>query len=177
MVIERSGMNTIVQFEAIMTDTQSSVRAYIASMGVPLDYVDDVAQEVYLDFYRTIGDLRPDVDPLRWLKGMARKRCLKFFHQRKKRNERMLATAAELLARTETSWDRRSTQSGVQDALEDCMDKMPERSRKIVAMRYEQDLASSEIGSLLEMTAEAVRGALMRIRAALKECVERALAG
>ena len=37
-----------VRFEEILFDTEHRVRAYIAGMGVSLDMVDDIAQEVYL---------------------------------------------------------------------------------------------------------------------------------
>ncbi len=170
-------MSRADDFESIMTDTHSAVRAYIAGLGVPLDYVDDIAQELYLDFYGVADSMPPDVEPLRWLKGMARKRCLNYFRQRKKSEERMMEAVAELFSRAETPWEGRAAGQTAQDALEDCLDKSPERTRRIVALRYDQGQTSAEMAPVLDMTAEAVRVALMRIRAALKKCVERVLAG
>ena len=72
-------MDEALDFESVLRDTQSVLRAYIAGMGVPLDVVDDLAQDVYLEYYRGRNRRPLDVEPIRWLKGIAKNLCLNYY--------------------------------------------------------------------------------------------------
>jgi RNA polymerase sigma-70 factor (ECF subfamily) len=164
-------MTTDAEFEAILHETQSVIRAYIAGMGVRLDTVDDIAQEVYLEFHRG-RDRRPkDVEPIRWLKGIARNLCMNHFRESKRRSEQHLEAVAALLERLPCPFE----DVGFPDPLEGCLDALPGRSRELVALRYGEGMESSRIGERLGMSAEAVRVTLLRIRSVLRECLERRL--
>src|SRR5579859_6100417 len=92
-------MGDSVRFEAILRETQSVIRAYIAGMGVPLDSIDDLAQEVYLEFYKGAERRPEDVEPIRWLKGIAKNLCLNYFRKSKRKAEQHLEAVAVLLER------------------------------------------------------------------------------
>jgi RNA polymerase sigma-70 factor (ECF subfamily) len=159
-------------FEAILRETQGVIRAYIAGMGVPLDTIDDIAQEVYLEFYKG-RDRRPgDVEPIRWLKGIAKNLSMNYFRKSKRKAEQHLEAVAVLLERidcpTETLREVGS--------LDGCLDKLPPRSREMIALRYEENLESAEIGKRLKLSPEAVRITLLRIRTVLRECLGRRMA-
>jgi RNA polymerase sigma-70 factor (ECF subfamily) len=160
------------EFEAILRDTQSVIRAYIAGIGVPPDTVDDLAQEVYLEFYKG-RDRRPaDVEPLRWLKGIAKNLCLNYFRRSKRKAEQHLEAVAELLSNLPAPLEELQGQ----EALDGCLEKLPGRSRELIALRYEQGMESAAIGRKVGLTPEAVRITLLRVRAALRECLGRRLA-
>ena len=59
------------EFDRILKVTHGEVRAYLASLGVPLDCVDDLAQEVYLAWFHAPEQRPAEVVPVRWLKGIA----------------------------------------------------------------------------------------------------------
>jgi len=61
---------------------------------------------------------------------------------------------------------------GQLDALMKCVERLPDRSRRIVDLRYHQGVACGEIAERLKSTVDAVYQALRRIHVALKECVE-----
>ena len=160
-------------FEAILRETQSVIRAYIAGMGVPLDTIDDIAQEVYLEFYKG-GERRPaDVEPVRWLKGIAKNLCLNYFRRSKRKAEQHLEAVAVLLERLECPTETLRDPG----TLDGCLDKLPPRSRDMILMRYEENLESAEIGRRMKLSPEAVRITLLRIRTALRDCLGRRLAG
>lgn len=159
------------EFEAVLRETQSVIRAYIAGMGVRLDTVDDLAQEVYLEFHKG-RDRRPkDVEPVRWLKGIARNLCMNHFRESKRRSDQHQEIVAGLLERLPCPFE----DAGSAESLDGCLDKLPGRSREMVALRYSEGMESGAIGQRLGMSAEAVRVTLLRIRAALRECLERRL--
>ena len=161
-------MTSDTEFEAILHETQSVIRAYIAGMGVRLDTVDDLAQEVYLEFHKG-RDRRPkDVEPVRWLKGIARNLCMNHFRESKRRSEQHQEAVAALLERLPCPFEN----VGSPDSLDGCLEALPSRSRELVALRYSEGMESSRIGEKVGMSAEAVRVTLLRIRAVLRDCLE-----
>jgi len=171
-------MTHVSDFEKILRDTHAQLRAYIAGMGVPLDTVDDLAQDVYLEFYRHGGNRPADVEPVRWLKGITKNLCMSHFRTKKWRAgsiRRYQEHITQILAGTTTEWEEVQADASVQAALKRCMEKIPDRQRTFLTLRYEKEQTSEEIGRQCNATAEAVRVALLRVRTALKDCVEKNL--
>jgi RNA polymerase sigma-70 factor (ECF subfamily) len=166
-----------LDFDAILRNTHHRIRAYIAGMGVAAHEVDDIAQDVYLEFYRHLDKVPDDVAPQRWLKGIARNVCLNHIRRTARRGRLEREALAEILAETETETHRHATEGTLALALEECRRKLPEESRRLLELRYRDDLSAAAIGLALEKTAEAIRVMLFRIRAALKSCVARQIMG
>jgi len=164
-------MEEAQDFEAVLRETQSLLRAYIAGMGVPLDVVDDLAQDVYLEYYRGRERRPADVEPIRWLKGIAKNLCLNYF-RRSKRSAAQHEAMAALLERVSSTMESLHEPA----RLDGCLDRLPGRSREMIDARYRDGKSSEAIGRSLGMTPEAVRIGLLRIRAALRECLERRVA-
>lgn len=160
-----------LDFDEIVRETQSHLRAYIAGMGVPRHDVDDLAQDVYVELYRCLGRVPAEVAMKQWLKGIARNLCLNYFRRNSRRGrlhrEALAEMMAELSFEAHTNW----YEGAVQTALEKCVERLPKESRKMVKLRYEEELPSQTIAEKLESTSEAIRVALFRIRGALKDCI------
>jgi len=165
-------MGHSADFEAVLRETQSVVRAYIAGMGVPLDSIDDLAQEVYLEFYKGHERRPADVEPIRWLKGIAKNLCLNYFRKSKRKAEQHLEAVAVLLERVACPLD----DVGDAETLDRCLEKLPPRSRELIALRYEENMESAAIGRRLKLSPEAVRITLLRIRTVLRDCLGRRIA-
>jgi RNA polymerase sigma-70 factor, ECF subfamily len=165
-------MDEALDFESVLRDTQSVLRAYIAGMGVPLDVVDDLAQDVYLEYYRGRNRRPVDVEPIRWLKGIAKNLCLNYFRRSKRRAEQHLEAVAALLERVSSPLE--SLHEPAQ--LDGCLERLPGRSREMIHARYRDGKSSEAIGRSLGMTPEAVRIGLLRIRTSLRDCLERRIA-
>jgi RNA polymerase sigma-70 factor, ECF subfamily len=157
-------------FERVLRESHGEVRAYLAALGVPSGSVDDLAQEVYLAWYRAPEQRPPEVEPVRWLKGIARRMALNFFRSSKRAQERQAAVVAELLA-TESTDLPVPADDAAEAALALCLEAVPERQRTVLRLSYEENLASHEVAQRLGMTAAAVRILLMRVRQALRECI------
>ncbi|MCR9120459.1 MAG: hypothetical protein NXI22_26285, partial [bacterium] len=122
---------TPVDFEAVLEETQSHIRAYIAGMGVASHEVDDVAQDTYIEFFKNLHKIPDNVPPSRWLKGIARNLCLNHFRKRSRRGRLHREALAELLARLESSFDERGIDGALDAALEKCCNQLTDRSRKL----------------------------------------------
>jgi len=71
--------------------------------------------------------------------------------------------------------DGREDSAERQQALDDCVSSLPERSRKMLSLRYEARTPVEEVAQAMGQTFESVTKALYRMRRALLECVERKL--
>lgn len=159
------------EFDDILKRTQSHLRAYIAGLGVSPNDVDDLAQDVYVQFYRNPHARPADVLPEQWLKGIARNLCMNHFRAARRRGDQHRAALLEILARTGDGTERLGQVPELASHLEDCVAQLPERSRRLIALRYVDERPADQIAVAVDMTAEAVRVALHRVRAALRKCL------
>jgi RNA polymerase sigma-70 factor, ECF subfamily len=165
-----------LDYDDIVRETSPNIRAYIAGMGVPRHDVDDVAQDVYVELYRFFDRMPPEVQPRQWLKGIARNLCLNYFRRNTRRSRLQREALVEIFLRAEQEGDTALSEGPVRHALDGCYEKLPQQSRKMLALKYEQELPSATIAEKLKSTAEAIRVALFRIRASLKDCIASTLA-
>ena len=163
-------------FEQIIVQYQARLRAYIAGIGVPADAVDDIAQEAFIRYYQAPDSRPADVEVLPWLKGIARNIAFNYFRSESRRAKHQQA-AAEILEKTVSFNERITEQAELNHALQDCLETLPEKSRAMVDLKYNQGCDSRQIAEELKGTAEAIRMSLMRIRTALKDCIESKLGG
>jgi RNA polymerase sigma-70 factor, ECF subfamily len=162
--------NFTLEFERVLKASHGDVRGYLSALGVPSGSVDDLAQEVYLAWYHAPEQRPPEVEPVRWLKGIARRMALNFFRRSKRLNERHAAVVAELLA-TESQDLPVSADTAAELALQQCLTSLPEKHRHVIHLSYEENLPSPVVAERLGTTAAAVRILLMRVRQALRECI------
>jgi len=161
--------------QAIATLVRSShrqLRAFVASLLLDPNDVDDVAQEVFLRALERLDKVDRPESLAAFLRGIARnvvrERRRKFAREEnaftklviEKFDSDSTATNANLLSDPETL-----------KALQECMRRIPERSRKMLTMRYEEELNSDQIGGQFSLSAPAVRAALKRAREALLNCL------
>ena len=165
-----------LDFNTIVRDTEPHIRAYIAGMGVPRHDVDDIAQDVYVELYRFFDRIPAEVHPKQWLKGIARNLCLNYFRRTSRRNRLQREALVEIFLRAEQEGPPGLAEGPIRRALDGCYDKLAPESRRMLALRYEQELPSQTIAQRLNSSAEAVRVALFRIRATLKDCISKKLA-
>ena len=169
------GRATEREFERIVRSTEARIRAYIAGMGVAVDEVDDVAQDVYVALYRSSATRPEGVELVRWLKGIARNLCMNHFRKQGRRAQRQREAIAELLAKTQGAFGKGEDTGDTQVALETCLKRLTTANRELLSLRYEQGLRSQAIAETQGKSPEAVRVRLHRIRARLKRCIVRSL--
>ncbi len=163
-------------FNTILRETQTHIRAYIAGMGIASHEVDDVAQDVYIEFYKNQKRMPADLEPIRWLKGIARNVCLNHIRRSARRGRLHREALAEMLIEAESEATRNMEEGPAQLALEKCIEKLPDKSKRLVTLRYTEDRSSDAIAELMDSSAQAIRVALHRIRGSLKDCISASLA-
>jgi RNA polymerase sigma-70 factor, ECF subfamily len=151
-------------FTDILDQTQAAIRLYISGRGVPLSEVDDIAQDVYIDFFDH-QDARPaDVEPIRWLKGMAKNHCLRYFSKRA-RHGTFLQQLSEVLERQTSPLEDLSSEDELLNALKQCLAKLPEKHRDLLKTYY------GDADEGVDRAASGVRMSVLRLREALRTCM------
>ncbi|MFC1479098.1 RNA polymerase sigma factor [Planctomycetota bacterium] len=166
------------EIERLVKEHQGFVKSLAVKFAPMPGISEDIAQQVFLEFveHKEKWDLEKDIKPL--LAGITRNISLRYWREKQKQMSPALQKLAEhihMLAQEDDESEWHYTEK--KKALDSCLDKLPEKSRKLVEIHYYLGLTSQEIGGRMAMTAEAVRKALFRLRKGLKKCIEEVLAG
>lgn len=140
---------------------------------------EDVFQEVWLKLSAELGKGVAIQNPPAWCRTVARNLILMHWRSQKSAKIVVDSTLIEFLdsveqafaeneAVNETSPERRR-------ALGDCVRALPEKSRHLVALKYEQELPLKDIATKVGQSCDGVIKALVRLRQALATCVEKKL--
>lgn len=174
--IARPAMPELNAFAAVVREHHASLRYFIRSLGVHADWVDDVAQDVFVIAYRKWDDLEQTDQAGYWLRAIARNVVMNEQSKAGRRHRLMDANLTSLLLEAESSPDAPESLSDRNirhTALRDCLAKLPDRSREMVEARYFRDRNSQQIGEDLNLKATAVRKALFTARQLLADCLKR----
>lgn len=163
-------------FEGIVLEHQSSIRAHLAVRLRDRHEADDLAQEVFLTAYSRISTFDRG-RPLRaWLRGIADN--LLRNHLRKKRaiakggaDDVMVLLESRLAGMRENADDEEAL-----EALRGCLGLLDERARRLVAMRYADEIPLAKICARTGRRHSAVTMSLHRLREKLRDCVRGKLA-
>jgi RNA polymerase sigma-70 factor (ECF subfamily) len=147
--------------------------AYCRSMLGREGHPDDVLQMVFLQAYAALARFERRSTFRSWLFGIARHRCLDELRQARRwaRRLRLWRSAGEdppASAPEPPTPDARR-----QDALEACLQELPDQTRDLVLLRFRHELAYDAIGTLTGLPAGTLRVRLYRALSALRGCLER----
>lgn len=155
------------QVQMLFVRHEGAIRVFIRALQPSLADADDVLQETFLTVSRKASSFEPGTNFVAWACGIARLKVLENFRRLKRANalgEAAIialaedAPAAELTARRE-------------EALSRCIEKLAPKSRDLLWRRYSGRQDSDEMAAGLGMTPTAVRVALSKARAFLRDCV------
>lgn len=176
-LVERSRRGDLEAFSAIVRRLHGEVRGFLAMMAVAPDWIDDVAQEVFIEAYRGLLRFEPDRSFVKWVRGIARN-VVRRHAERQSRESRLRQDAVSQWMRRREE-ERAAAASGTAEepggsieALRTCLDRLPEHLRRLVHLQVAERMTSAAIAQVVERSADAVRMALMRARAALLQCVQ-----
>ena len=177
-VTEQSGAAESGLYEAFLAHFsrgQPQVQAFIRSLVHDRASADDVFQATSLTLWRKFSSFRSDAEFVPWALGIARNEVL--HHWRSRRRDRLVFSEAVLTQLADVALSVANEVDPRQEALEACIEKLPERQRQLVTLFYGQQLPAETIAVSWDRTVHAVYKALKVMRRNLMDCVDRTLAG
>lgn len=156
---------------------QGEFMAYL--MAITRDFA--AAEEVFQNAAVVIIEGAAAGAPIRnfraWAKEVVRRQALYYLRQQSRDARRQRPIDPELFeAISDAFLEEEDTGPGPErQALQRCLEHVPARQRRMLALRYEKQASFAEIGQKVGTTAGAVQRALSRVRQALHDCVRAAL--
>jgi RNA polymerase sigma-70 factor (ECF subfamily) len=161
------------EFLPLFLRHQGELRAFIGSVVRDRSVRDDVLQETALVLWREFERYDRARSFGGWARGIASRLLLKRLEQL---GRQPFLLPPEAIAEVQNAFDRLGDEADARrEGLERCLEDLPEKSRGLLALRYEQGLSLSQIAERIETSMDAAHKTLSRIRAKLQECVERRL--
>lgn len=161
------------QFLALFVPCQANLRAFVRSLVWDRARCDDVLQEAALVLWREFERYDPSRPFGAWARGVTAKIILKHAARDRRAPVPFSLEAIDVLQTAFSVFD--DAGSAEEAALSDCLQRLPDRSRVLVQLRYGHVLQLSDIAARVKSTPDAIQKALVRIRAALQACIERQL--
>jgi RNA polymerase sigma-70 factor (ECF subfamily) len=166
------------EFENLVREHQAGLRAFIRALGVEDGWVDDLAQESFIVAYRRLEDYETGTDFGKWLRSIARNLVANERRKSARRSRLLPFAVADVLLNHGHGSDVAGTYlDRLLPAMQECVGQLPQRSRELLHRRYAASENASALARELRMTADSVRQHLLRIRVAVKECIEKKLGG
>jgi RNA polymerase sigma-70 factor (ECF subfamily) len=162
------------EFLLLFLKYEADLRGFLRSVVLDLHARDDLFQECALVLWRQFDQFDGRQSFGAWARGIAANKI----KQRRREDVRFpVAFSPETIQSVLDAFDRTEVDAASRtEALAECMEELPPKSRQLVNLRYERNLACAEIANQTGRTLEAVYRALSRIREGLEECIRRKLA-
>ena len=168
-----SDFSPSAEFLAQVTRAQRPLYGFISTLVWGHADVEDVLQETNLVLWRKAAEFDASRDFMPWALRIAQLQSMA--HLQKHRRHPLYNT--DLLDRiADEAIADRATADSRRQALAFCLQKMPEKYRRLVAARYEPGASVNAMAAALGTQPKAVSETLRRVRRTLLECIERSLA-
>jgi RNA polymerase sigma-70 factor (ECF subfamily) len=160
-------------FGELVRHYQLPLRVYAARLGLRGESVHDVTQEAFVRALESLGRYDPSLPFLAWLAGITRHIYLQDLDRRAREGKARSGALAEYLVSREP--DAPATSENLNQrltALKGCMDKLTATARRMVDLRFRDELDLREIAKQIGTeSVGSVSKTLFRIRRQLADCV------
>ena len=164
-----AGKQDEARFAALVEEHQASLRAFVRTLGVDSDWVDDLAQDAFVVAYRELETFDEDRDFGKWLRGIARNLVRNELRKAGRRRIMNEDLTRHLLSAREPEPDMFDAMQV--SALRDCMEELPRKSRELVHSRYHEGWNATQMAEKFEIKAATIRQTLLRVRRQLYQCI------
>jgi RNA polymerase sigma-70 factor (ECF subfamily) len=150
-------------FAALIRRHQNMVFSVALHMLRSRPAAEDLAQEVFLELYRSLGRLESEAHVVSWLRRVAGHRSIDEIRRRNHRPEFTTDTLPD------AGHSPPTREVFVAERLQALVAGLPARARMVVVLRYQEEMDPREIADALGMPVNTVKSHLRRSIASLRE--------
>ena len=163
-----------VDFLKLFLAQERDLRAFIGSLVRDGQAREDVFQETALSLWQSFAEFDATRSFGAWARGVASNKIKQCWRAEARRP---VSLPPEAVDAVREAFDRSDNGDAAvrEAALRICVEKLPERARQALALKYEEGQSAGVIASRLGSSVDAVHQLLSRLRTALAECVRRRL--
>ncbi|MFK8112348.1 MAG: RNA polymerase sigma factor [Rubripirellula sp.] len=173
-VVSRAQQGSQDAFSQIVLLYQDEVRRFVRWRLGNRATADDLAQDIFVQAYRSIATFRGEGSIRSWLLGIARHHVLSHLRQVKRHPGTSLDDSLELLRLAYDEDDPVDVELRMEQlrVLQDCVSRLRKDQQHVVDQFYFANVSVAVIGTQIDRKPGAVRMLLLRIRDVLRQCVE-----
>lgn len=164
----------MVQLAKLWASAMPAIEAFVGSAVRDPNDRDDVIQATSEYLARNFAQFEEGTSFTGWAVQVARFRVMELFRDRSR--DRLMLTGDALEAIAKVAPQMTQEQSDRQEALDQCMQHLGENQRRLLELRYTQSLKPATIADRMGKSSNTISAALLRIRKALRTCIESRLA-
>jgi RNA polymerase sigma-70 factor, ECF subfamily len=157
----------------LWSESEPAVHAFLAASIRNFQDAEDVAQQTALTIARRFDEYDPARPFLPWALWIAKSRLYDYY--RKKGRERLIFDDSILEHLANALTQQHVERSARHYALQNCLEKLPEKSQRIIQLRYHEEMPLNDLAQQIQSTPGSLRVMLTRIRDVLGECIQRQL--
>jgi RNA polymerase sigma-70 factor, ECF subfamily len=150
------------EFAELVRRYQRTVYSIALRMLNDRHRAEDLAQEVFLQLYRSLEDIESDAHLAFWLRKVAVNRAIDRIRQEARYENEPLAEAATVADEVGDS------DPLLQRRMAQLVSQLPPAARAVVVLRYQEDLDPVDIASTLDMPINTVKSHLKRSLTSLR---------
>ena len=161
------------EFVALLVGAQRSIYAYLYMLVHHHADAEDLLQQVSIILWHKFDTYESGSDFRAWACRVAHFEALNFLRSR--RSDGVELSDALLARLAETKMARADSHDIYRDALEMCLEKLPDASRRLVECCYGESQTLKDLAEELDRPAGSLYVSLSRIRQSLLKCVQTAV--
>lgn len=161
-LLTRASAGEATAFATLVRRYQRTVYSIALRMLSDRHRAEDLAQEVFLQLYRSLDSIESDTHLAFWLRKVAVNRSIDRIRQETRYDSEPLTEAAAIIDETlegDPLLERR---------MSDLVAQLPPAARAVVVLRYQEDLDPVDIASTLDMSINTVKSHLKRSLTSLR---------
>ena len=171
---KESEIETRERLSRLWGESEALVQAFVFSGIRDFQDAEDVVQQVALTVARRFDEYDESRPFVAWAIWLAKSRIADYYRDRGR--ERRVFSEAILNQIAAVLVQRQPERSARQEALEQCIEKLPQKSRRLIELRYMEQKSVESVAKAIDSTTGAVRVMLFRIRDMLADCIQSQLA-
>jgi RNA polymerase sigma factor (sigma-70 family) len=160
-------------FAALIARYQPAIRGFAALWSPSRDEADDIAQEVFVEAFRSVKNYDTSRDLKTWLLGITRNLTRQAW-RRVSRGSDVEHWQEVLEAQASLVFEERfETRDSRREALNECLKALPEHTHAVFTGYFIHEATSAEIAQRMQTKEGTVRALICRTRKSLRQCIER----
>lgn len=164
------------QFVRLLAQHEREIHAFILALLPNWADADDVWQETSVRLWDEFDRFVDHTDFAAWAKTVAKYQVLTYRKRRGRQRQQFSEAFVEhvtRLAAARAGSGPASSPSARDDALANCLKRLPDRNRELLFAYYAPGAAVRDVAVRWGRTAESLKVTVFRIRRALHECIQR----
>jgi RNA polymerase sigma-70 factor (ECF subfamily) len=160
------------RFLRLLRLNEKKIYGHILSLIPKRDIAEDIMQDAIVIMWRKFSDFKEDSNFSAWGITIGRFLVMDYFRKEGRSAIHFISEALENIGENTDVFD---TYSDQMEALSTCLKKLPENSRQILRLRYQQGNTIKEIADQIGKPIHSMYKLVAKIHSILQQCIERNL--